>query len=169
MIEIFPKVEFHVDAVRAEDVEALVEIHAGGFRRGWSSDEFETLIADVTVTGLVLRRQSFFGARRVIGFVLTRVVAGEAEILSVAVEPGRRGQGHGRRLMEASIRNLYADRVPALFLEVDEDNAPAVTLYRKLGFIEVGRRKGYYADGGGKGGTALVLKLAIGKDEEARR
>lgn len=161
MMEFFPQPHFHIDAIALEDVDALAAIHATGFLRGWSAEEFEALVVDDMVTGLALRRQSFLGARRIVGFVLFRTVAGQAEILSIAVEPGQRGRGHGRRLMEEALRHLYIDRVPELFLEVDESNLAAVTLYRKLGFIEVGKRKGYYASETGVAGTALVMKLEL--------
>jgi ribosomal-protein-alanine N-acetyltransferase len=161
MIEFFPRPRIFVDRVVSEDVDAMAEIHQAGFRRGWSADEFDALLGDPMVTGLGLRRQSSFGPRRLIGFVLVRTILDQAEVLSVAVEPARRGRGHGRQLMEAALRELYSERVPELFLEVDEANAPAVTLYRRLGFVEVGKRKGYYGDEHGQGGTALVMKLQI--------
>jgi ribosomal-protein-alanine N-acetyltransferase len=63
--------------------------------------------------------------------------------------------------MEEALRCLYRDLVPEIFLEVDEGNAAAVGLYRSLGFVEVGRRKGYYSSGEGPGGTALVLRLQL--------
>lgn len=142
------------------DLEAMVTIHAEGFRRGWSLDEFERLIAEKTVRTLLLRRESVFGTRTVVGFVMLRVVAGEAEVLTVAVGEARRGRGYGRRLMEEALRRLYADAVESVFLEVSEVNDPALALYRRLGFKEVGRRKGYYADGAG-GATALVMRLQL--------
>jgi len=150
-----------LDAAAPADLDVLVEIHAAGFRRGWSADEIDGLLADQSVTGLVLRRQTLFGLRRPQGFVLVRSVAGEAEVLTIAVAPAARGRGYGRLLMEEALRTLYRDLVPEIFLEVDENNASAVSLYRSLGFVEVGRRKGYYADGQGPGGTALVLRLQL--------
>ncbi|MCX5580707.1 GNAT family N-acetyltransferase [Kaistia terrae] len=150
-----------INAVDPADIDALVEIHAAGFRRGWSADEIEELIVDETVTSHVLRRESLFGARRPQGFILIRTVAGQAEVLTIAVAPAARGRGHGRALMEEALRSLYRDLVPEIFLEVDENNASAVSLYRSLGFVEVGRRKGYYGEEHGPGGTALVLRLQL--------
>jgi ribosomal-protein-alanine N-acetyltransferase len=150
-----------INAVDPADIDALVEIHAAGFRRGWSADEIEELVADQTVTSHVLRRESLFGARRPQGFILIRTVAGQAEVLTIAVAPAARGRGHGRALMEEALRSLYRDLVPEIFLEVDENNASAVSLYRSLGFVEVGRRKGYYGEEHGPGGTALVLRLQL--------
>lgn len=150
-----------INAVDPADIDALVEIHAAGFRRGWSADEIEELVADKTVTSHVLRRESLFGARRPQGFILIRTVAGQAEVLTIAVAPAARGRGHGRALMEEALRSLYRELVPEIFLEVDENNASAVSLYRSLGFVEVGRRKGYYGEEHGPGGTALILRLQL--------
>jgi ribosomal-protein-alanine N-acetyltransferase len=162
MIELLPRPRIFFDEVRdAADLEALANIHAEGFRRGWSVDEFESLLADDTVRCILLRRESVIGWRRILGFVIARNTAGEAEILTVAVSLARRGQGFGRRLMDELLRRLYADRATEIFLEVDENNPPAIALYRRLGFVEVGRRKGYYRGADGRESGALVLRLQL--------
>ena len=79
-----------------------------------------------------------------VGFVLARLAAGEAEILTVAVARAHRRHGLGWRLMDAVLRQLHADRAEALFLEVDETNLPALHLYRRMGFLQVGKRANYY-------------------------
>lgn len=161
MMDMLLRPRIIIDAAQPADIDALVEIHAAGFRRGWSADEIDGLIADRTVMSHVLRRESLFGTRRPLGFILVRTVADQAEVLTIAVAPAARGRGYGRSLMEEALRSLYRELVPEIFLEVDENNASAVSLYHSLGFVEVGRRKGYYADGQGPGGTALVLRLQL--------
>ncbi|WP_035832274.1 GNAT family N-acetyltransferase [Kaistia adipata] len=161
MMDMLLRPRIIIDQAEPADAELLAEIHAGGFRRGWSADEIDGLLADATVSGRVLRRETIFGARRPQGFILIRTVADQAEVLTIAVAPASRGRGYGRQLMEDALRGLYRDLVPEIFLEVDEGNAAAVALYRSLGFVEVGRRKGYYGDGKGPGGTALVLRLQL--------
>lgn len=161
MLDYLPRPRIVIDEVRSEsDIEAMAAIHAEGFRRGWSIDEIEQLIAEPTVRCLLLRRESPLGLRRVLGFVMVRSVAGEAEVLTIAVASARRGRGHGRLLIEEALRRLYAEGVGAVFLEVSESNPPALALYRRLGFREVGRRKGYYAESGPEG-TALVMRLQL--------
>ncbi|WEK51102.1 MAG: GNAT family N-acetyltransferase [Candidatus Kaistia colombiensis] len=161
MMDLLLRPRIILDAAEPADIDALADIHAAGFRRGWSADEIDGLIADKTVTSHVLRRESLFGTRRPQGFILIRTVADQAEVLTIAVTPAARGRGYGRMLMEAALRALYRELVPEIFLEVDENNASAVSLYRSLGFVEVGRRKGYYAGDHGPGGTALVLRLQL--------
>jgi ribosomal-protein-alanine N-acetyltransferase len=139
---------------RVADADDLAALHAHAFRHGWPSTEMEALISDPTVTTVVAREGRTPFTRRPIGFVMTRAAADEAEILTVAVSPARRGRGVGRLMMDETIRRLYFMRVASLFLEVDENNGPALALYRRLGFREVGRRANYYA-----GGTANALVM----------
>jgi len=148
---------FTVIRLTARDAAALEHLHRQDFPRPWSAAEFESLIAQPAVFGYIAvpdgRPRS-----EAAGFVLARLAAGEAEILTVAVDGAARRQGLGRRLMDAVLRDLYAHRAEALFLEVDETNAPAVALYRGLGFAEVGRREGYYRHAGGARTGALVMR-----------
>ena len=87
------------------------------------------------------------------GMLLARLAADEAEVLTVAVVPERRQQGLGGGLMEAAAAEARARGATRLFLEVSTRNPAARGLYQALGFAQVGRRKGYYANGD----DALVL------------
>ncbi len=138
---------------RGSDAAAIAAIHAASFRRGWSEDEFRRLLADRAV---VAHRAA--AGRTLTGFILSRVTAGEAEILSVAIAPAWRGRGYARPLLDLHLRRLAGLGARLVFLEVGENNTPALRLYRRAGFHEVGRRSGYY-DGGG---TALTLRRDLG-------
>ena len=136
---------------------AIAKLHASSFTRGWGAVEIARLAAEESVTVLIARRPASKGAPP-LGFNIIRQTAFDAEILSVAVDPRSRKHGVGGLLMREAIRRLQHDRVGELFLEVDASNTAATTLYRKLGFTEVGQRKGYY-DGGI--GHALVMRLDL--------
>lgn len=82
------------------------------------------------------------------GFVLARIAADEAEILTILVLPPYRRHGLARRLLAAVIDNAKMQGVEKLFLEVALSNESALELYTKVGFAEVGRRPRYYANGG---------------------
>lgn len=150
-----------IEDARPSDTSLLSEIHGRSFTRTWSEDEIAALAASDGVTVLVVRRANPLGTRTPVGFAIVRSAADEAEVLTIAVEPGQRGRGYGRALIEEAMRRLYADRIEALFLEVEEANAPAVGLYRSLGFREVGRREAYYAAAGDGSGGALVMRCDL--------
>lgn len=149
--------EHSVVPLEAGDAEAISAIHHEDFVRPWSPEEFSALLKQNPVFGFGARET---GRRRapLAGFVLARVAAGEAEILTIAVARGARRGGLGRRLMDAVLRHLHHLRAEALFLEVDETNAPAIALYRRLGFREVGRRANYYDGSDGRRSSALVMR-----------
>jgi len=81
------------------------------------------------------------------GFVLARVAADEAEILTIMVLPPYRRHGLARLLLEASFDNAKMQGAEKMYLEVASSNESAMQLYTKVGFTQVGCRKRYYADG----------------------
>jgi ribosomal-protein-alanine N-acetyltransferase len=157
---LLPEATIYIDEAGRKDAGDLAAIHAQSFTHGWSAEEFVSLLNQKSVICLAARRTGVLGARRTVGFVLVRVAADEAEILTVAVPPASRGRGTGRRLVEEAVRRLYRGRIDSLFLEVDETNRPAVSLYRALGFKQVGQRTGYYREAGGAA-SALVMRLQL--------
>ena len=161
MIGLLPRPRIFIEDVRPNEADALVDIHADAFARAWSADDFVTLMAGSNVFSLGLRRESLFGIRRLLGFVIVRAAADEAEILTIAVNRASRGRGYGRMLMEEAMRRLYRDHVAACFLEVDRGNGSAVGLYRALGFEDVGLRNGYYPNAVDADGSALVMRLQL--------
>lgn len=115
----------------------LAALHAMSFAvpRPWTAAEF----AEVLGT-----RGAFLLAEGK-AFLVGRALAGEAELLTLAVPPERRRQGAGRRLLAAFHARARALGAEEAFLEVAEDNAAARALYLSEGWQEVGRRPGYHA------------------------
>ncbi|MEQ9152506.1 MAG: GNAT family N-acetyltransferase [Parvibaculum sp.] len=97
------------------------------------------------------------------GFVLARVGGGEAEILTICVRPAARAAGLGRVLLAAAAAHAAAAGAGSLFLEVAEDNMPALRLYESFGFSLVGMRPGYYERGSSRV-AARTLKLDLPRD-----
>jgi len=151
----FGRREVSVEPLNAQDSNAIQRIHAVAFLHGWSSDDFRSLIGESTVFGFVARPQG--KPNDACGFVLARLVVGEAEILTIAVARDVQRQGVGRALMDAVLRHLYQERAETLFLEVDEANIAAQALYRRLGFQKVGVRPAYYETAKGRS-SALILR-----------
>ncbi|MEP3277552.1 MAG: ribosomal protein S18-alanine N-acetyltransferase [Stappiaceae bacterium] len=150
-----------VEDYREEDAVAMSNMHADAFAHVWSSDEISALLASDAVHALVIRRPNPYGTRALLGFVIYRNAADEAEILTIAIDKRKRRKGLGQQLMEEVSRRLYADRIDHLFLEVDADNLPALTLYQKLGFAKVGERQAYYTSGEKGAGTALIMRYNL--------
>ncbi|MDX2464711.1 MAG: ribosomal protein S18-alanine N-acetyltransferase [Porticoccus sp.] len=84
----------------------------------------------------------------VIGYAIYQIVAGEAEILNIAIAPACQGKGYGRQLLEYMVE-LVSKQAERFFLEVRVSNSSAIQLYESVGFVEVCLRRNYYqtADG----------------------
>lgn len=128
----------------------LAGMHAICFAEPWSEAAMaETLVMPGVVGLLAVDGDSLTPAMTPpgpAGFVLWRVVAGEAEILSIAVLPPWRHLGLGGRLLGAALTASAATGAEAMFLEVAVNNGAAQSLYGRTGFSVVGRRRGYYGD-----------------------
>lgn len=92
------------------------------------------------------------------GFSLTRRVIDEAELMLVAVLPGERGRGLGRRLVEGSMHKARQRGARRIFLEVRDGNEAAIRLYESLGFSEAGRRQNYYMGMMGERFDAITMR-----------
>jgi ribosomal-protein-alanine N-acetyltransferase len=124
------------------DSARLAQIHADGFGHPWDRLEFERLISQGALVDLLIS-QGFFGEIAT-GFAISHVVAGEAELYTIALDREVRGRHLAASLLQTHAAHLRRAGAETLFLEVAEDNTPALALYRGLGFAEIGRRKGYY-------------------------
>jgi ribosomal-protein-alanine N-acetyltransferase len=135
------------------DAAAIASLHAASFRRGWSEHEIEELLIDRHV----IAHRAKIGSK-LVGFVMSRLVEDEAEILSIAVAGSRQRRGLARSLLNLHLRRLAAFGARTIFLEVDEHNKPAIRLYDRAGFHEISRRANYYPTAGAKPAAALVLR-----------
>lgn len=138
------------------DAALLAALHANSFHQGWSEAEFEQLLIEPRV----IAERATVG-RTLTGFIISRRVADEAEILSIAVARQWRNRGLAGQLLTLHLRKLAELGVARVFLEVDESNNAACRLYRGAGFYQVGRREGYYDHGEGLRAAALVLRCDL--------
>ena len=132
----------------------MAGLHARAFTvpRPWSEHEFAELLGSVHV----------FAITEANGLAVGRSVAGEAELLTIAVEPLRRRQGTGRRLLAAVEDKARLRKAERIILEVAADNAPAIALYSASGFLPVARRAAYYRDpADGRHIDALILAKSL--------
>lgn len=126
--------------------EQLAGLHARCFTtpRPWTAEEFDTIQA----------MQGCFLLTVADGFLLGRVIAGEGELLTLAVAPEARRQGTGRKLTQEFMNHARKRGAEELFLEVAALNQPAKSLYTSLGWQEAGRRRGYY----GPNQDAIIMR-----------
>lgn len=138
---------------------AMAALHARCFTtpRPWTAAEFAALLAEPPV----------FATLAETGFALGRVVADEAELLTIAVAPEARRQGEGRALLDGFLRTARARGAETAFLEAAADNAAALALYRWSGFAEAGRRRGYYHSPGNPPVDALVMVKSLAAHGDA--
>lgn len=144
-------------AVDPADADRLAEVHAAAFETAWSAQELRDQIGGAGVEAIAARRDE----GDTLGFILVRVIAGEAEILTLAVRPEARGRGWGLALVEAAIEAATAADAALLWLEVAADNEPALRLYRRAGFEPVSRRPGYYRRASGPRMDAVVMRRTL--------
>ncbi len=133
--------------------EAMAALHAASFvtPRPWSAAEFAALETDPLCI-LVIESH---------GFLIGRAVAGEAEILTLAVDPAFRRHGIGKRLVKGFLEQAENRGATAAFLEVSAQNQAAISLYLRAGFAQAGLRRDYYTAPDGVLTDALVLTRAV--------
>ncbi len=135
--------------------DALAALHARCFRLPppWSADAFAGMLE---LPGCVLLTDDTGAA-----FLLGRALAGEAEVLTLAVAPEARRRGIARALLDRFETAARAAGADGAFLEVAADNLAARALYAAQGYAEAGRRKGYYSAPGQAAVDALVLSKTL--------
>ena len=98
------------------------------------------------------------GEGDVLGFAVFQLAAGEASLYALNVDPAARRKGVGAALLEGALAALKAEGADQCFLEVRAANAPALALYRRLGFASAGVRRGFYRD---PPDDAVVMTLTL--------
>lgn len=124
----------------ATDVPAIAAIERAVFSDPWSPASIRESVGMPWMFTWVAEG----GAGEVVGYVFCREVAGESELLNIAVAPELRRGGVGRTLLGAALTWAEGRGARETFLEVRASNAAAIALYEREGFRAVGRRPGYY-------------------------
>ncbi|MSO80840.1 MAG: GNAT family N-acetyltransferase [Alphaproteobacteria bacterium] len=145
----------------AEAAPLLGPLHRAAFAAGGFQQWADATLAGLLAAPLTLALGAADAADAAAGFILGRLVAGEAEIVTLAVAPGRQGGGIGGALVGAFLEAARAAGATRAVLEVAEDNAPARAVYARHGFRQAGRRLGYYARAGGGRIDALLLAIDL--------
>lgn len=123
---------------QGNDIAEIAALERECFSDPWSEESLRDTVGTLT---LVATEGS-----TVLGYIITRCVAGEAELFRICVKEEARRHGTGRLLLMRGIEAAREDGAGEMFLEVRSQNTPARALYSKAGFKEAGIRKNYYSD-----------------------
>ena len=122
-----------------DHVEAVAELEKLCFSDPWSARSITSEVTNPLSCWVVA-----MDGDRLVGYVGSQSVLGWADMMNLAVHPDYRRRGIAETLVDQLIELLKQNGVTCLTLEVRVSNSPAIHLYEKLGFTEVGRRPGYY-------------------------
>ncbi len=125
--------------LKAEHIDQLAALEQLCFSDPWSRESLAQELDNP-----LSRYYLCLEGERVLGYIGTRQLAGEWEIVNVAVDPARRREHIASRLMEWLLRDAAAGQCERIFLEVRQSNLPAIGCYTRFGFRQVGLRKNYY-------------------------
>jgi ribosomal-protein-alanine N-acetyltransferase len=136
------------------DVPAVGAVERASYAYPWS----EGIFRDCLRVGYLCRVAEL--GREIVGYGIAAMGAREAHILNLCVRPDLRGRNIGRQMLLLLLDRARQAGMDDALLEVRPSNTLAIALYQSMGFVEMGRRRGYYqADGGRE--DALVLKLSL--------
>ena len=142
------------------DLDGVMAIEEVSFPTPWSRGMFlEDFPRDFSDTLVAAGADD-----EVLGYAVCWTIAGESHLLNIAVHPARRGRGIGRALLSECIRRAARAGAALIFLEVRAGNEAAERLYRSMGFVFRGIRKGYYTD---TGEDAVILDREVRKSDTA--
>lgn len=142
-------------------LEALMTVMRASFDASFGEAWSTLQLAGTMGLSSSFARQALDGHGTATGFTLCRAAGPEVELLLIAVHPEHRGRGIGRLLLDTACEDAYRRGACELFLEVRENNTPARGLYRRAGFLDVGRRADYYAGSQGDRFAAITMRREL--------
>jgi len=137
-------------------LDAVMAIEVRAYPFPWSRGNFVDSIAAGYLTHCLVSPEG-----ELLGYLVAMSGFREWHLLNVTVAPEHQGRGLARRLMQALREHAQADGAECLWLEVRPSNTRARALYERLGYAQVGVRRDYYPDAGGRREDALVLCLEL--------
>lgn len=137
--------DFIVRKLTEKDISGILELEQSlATAPHWHRQDYELCLSEeedrLTRIALVLETGGILA-----GFAVAVQLAGEAELESICVAAEKQGKGAGAKLLSAILEELRKSGIDRVFLEVRPSNAAAIALYRRLGFVSVGRRPRYYS------------------------
>lgn len=145
-----------VRPLQVGDLDELMAIEQAAYPVPWSRGNFiDSLAAGYRAECLRSREGAL------LGYCLAMPGVDEMHLLNITVTPERQGQGLARLMLDRLVRHCAQEALLQLWLEVRESNQRARAVYRRYGFAEVGRRKGYYPTPEGPREDAVLMSLKV--------
>ena len=141
-----------------DDLAMIMHIEEKAHDFPWSQTVMQQFLKKESCVWVLLNHQAM------IGHAVIRVIAGEAELLTIAIDPKYQGNGLGRYLLQQVLQQMHEQKAQRFFLEVRESNQGALHLYQTFGFVEVGIREDYYPKLNGQRENALILALELASE-----
>lgn len=136
--------DFEVLDLTLKQIDDIVEIEKLSFKTPWTKEAF---ISELT-RNKCAKYRAIVDNEKVVGYGGMWIMIDEAHITNIAIHPEFRGIGLGNLIMEDLLNVARNNGARSMTLEVRTGNITALNLYKKFGFLEVARRKGYYQDTG---------------------
>jgi [ribosomal protein S18]-alanine N-acetyltransferase len=140
-----PEIPFEITIcpMAEADLEQVLSIETRSFPHPWLRQHF----IDELNSPYSFPLSAFDSSGKLAGYICPTLLLDEGHIMNVAVDPDLRGCGVGRMLVQRVLDDCRQAGASFVSLEVRESNLPAISLYRKMGFEVVGKRKRYYENG----------------------
>ncbi|ODA38934.1 ribosomal protein S18-alanine N-acetyltransferase [Desulfosporosinus sp. BG] len=139
------------------DLDAIMEIERVSFSTPWSLESFKAELKENEYARYLCLELN----GQVIGYMGLWFILDEGHITNIAITPNYRGQRWGEFLMKSVMEKMAEQGMERMTLEVRVSNSPAQSLYKRLGFVTAGFRKGYYAD---TGEDAMIMWVELGTE-----
>lgn len=147
------KEEIVISETTEEDVDKITVLEAEGIKHPWGRNEIRDLVLSDAKISLTAKTKD----GEITGYLGASFILDEAEMGNICVSGRYRREGIASKLMDELKRRLREKGVKTLFLEVSDQNLPAIGLYDRLGFETYGVRRDYYGDGE----DALLKKIEL--------
>ena len=141
--------------MRYGDLDAVLRVERAAYGFPWTRGNFVDSLAAGYLAELLVDRDGL------IGYYVAMAGVDEMHLLNLTVAPVYQRCGHARTLLDALQRHCRERGLPRLWLEVRAGNERALQVYAVRGFVEVGRRRGYYPAGKGQREDAIVMSLPL--------
>ncbi|WP_420833127.1 ribosomal protein S18-alanine N-acetyltransferase [Shewanella gaetbuli] len=141
---------YQIHRLSVDDCQDMLAIESAAHTHPWSLASLQDCF------GRFYRVEGLFENHQLLGFSIVQQIIDEVTLMDICVSPTVQGRGIGRLLLDSVITQAKAHAGVKIMLEVRQSNLAAISLYQKSGFVEIGRRQGYYPSESGAEDAILM-------------